>query len=436
MRFSKHLLCTLVVAGLVGVLAVPAGARPTPVSKARAAGLKPVPSGATDQVFDLRGLPADKRDITKAAIENHDFDWTKLLPRLRKDGARKRITITVTDTSAWGAVGLAWPAPIGKIEIDDDDVKNPSWFRDVVLHELGHMVDFYYLDPNGLQKDVAALYGRPWEEAGHPFNAAFTQAFSIYQAQDKELPLAASSHHDYPAWDLGVPIGTEVYSVTDGRVVGTTERGRCGIGVIIEGWDGLSYLYCHGSELLVRPRQRVAAGDPIMLSGNTGRSTGPHLHLQVRLASGALVCPQEAMVSWFGGGALSLAEGGTDCWYATPDGEDEIDADKKKRKKAKRMMKARKAAKAEARAEKAEAKKASKKKKAKNSDASAGKPVANPQPSSPTSSKPMPSSPPPGKGTVPATPEVPEPTNDGRTVDASPGTAGAGSEVAGSPPNL
>jgi hypothetical protein len=189
MRFSKHLLCTLVVAGLVGVLAIPAGAAPTPVSKARAAVLKPTPVSAIDQVFDLRGLPADKRDITKAAIENHDFDWTKLLPRLRKDGARKRITITVTDTSSWGAVGLAWPAPIGKIEIDDD-VRNPFWFRDVVLHELGHMVDFYYLDPNGLQKDVAAIYGRSWEVAGHPFNAAFTQAFSTYRAVDGDLPLA------------------------------------------------------------------------------------------------------------------------------------------------------------------------------------------------------------------------------------------------------
>lgn len=140
------------------------------------------------RVFDLRGLSADKRDIAKETLLAHDFDWGLLLPALKSGDRRKRIPISVTDASEWGAVGLAWPAPVGKIEVDDD-ILDPHWFRDVVLHEVGHMVDFYYLEPNGLRDDVAEIYGKPWDEVGHSFNAAFTQAFSTYAAVDSAYPL-------------------------------------------------------------------------------------------------------------------------------------------------------------------------------------------------------------------------------------------------------
>jgi hypothetical protein len=145
-------------------------------------------NAAIQKVFDLRGLSADKRDIAKHALASHDFDWTLLLPALRANDHRKRIPITVTDASEWGAVGLAWPAPVGKVEVDDD-VLDPLWFRDVVLHEVGHMVDFYYLEPYGLRDDVAEIYGAPWDEMGHSFNNAFTQAFSSYTVVDSTFPL-------------------------------------------------------------------------------------------------------------------------------------------------------------------------------------------------------------------------------------------------------
>lgn len=148
------------------------------------------PDAAVQRVFDLRGLPADKRDITKAALASHDFDWNLLLPALRFGDHRKRIPITVTDASEWGAVGLAWPAPVGKVEVDDD-VVDAAWFRDVVLHEVGHMVDFYYLEPDGLRDDVADIYGAPWDVIGHSFNAAFTQGFSRFAAVDEAYPLDA-----------------------------------------------------------------------------------------------------------------------------------------------------------------------------------------------------------------------------------------------------
>ncbi len=43
-------------------------------------------------------------------------------------------------------------------------------------------------------------------------------------------------------------------------------------------------MYAHLSEILVRPGQRVTAGTPVGREGNSGHSTGPHLHFEVRLA--------------------------------------------------------------------------------------------------------------------------------------------------------
>ena len=47
--------------------------------------------------------------------------------------------------------------------------------------------------------------------------------------------------------------------------------------------NGLVTLYAHNSRLLVTPGQVVQAGDVVSLSGSTGRSTGPHLHFEVRI---------------------------------------------------------------------------------------------------------------------------------------------------------
>lgn len=84
--------------------------------------------------------------------------------------------------------------------------------------------------------------------------------------------------------DLAVPTGTAVRAALPGTVtVSQYNTGGYGYYVMIDHGNGLSTLYGHNSKLLARVGQTVEAGDVIALSGSTGRSTGPHVHFEVRV---------------------------------------------------------------------------------------------------------------------------------------------------------
>ena len=87
--------------------------------------------------------------------------------------------------------------------------------------------------------------------------------------------------------DFGVSSGTPVYAADDGVVIKTANLTTSyGTYVVIQHAGGLQTWYAHGTRgsILVSAGQTVSRGQQIMLSGNTGNSTGPHLHFEVRVA--------------------------------------------------------------------------------------------------------------------------------------------------------
>ncbi|MCT9081673.1 M23 family metallopeptidase [Streptomyces fulvoviolaceus] len=82
--------------------------------------------------------------------------------------------------------------------------------------------------------------------------------------------------------DLAVPKGTPVYSVGSGTVVLARWSGSYGKAVTIKMRDSRYVLYAHLSRISVTRGSKVRAGTRIGSSGSTGRSTGPHLHFEVR----------------------------------------------------------------------------------------------------------------------------------------------------------
>lgn len=81
--------------------------------------------------------------------------------------------------------------------------------------------------------------------------------------------------------DIAVEEGTPVRPTSPGRVVFAGPRGTYGLAVIIDHGGGVRTLYAHNSKVLVTEGSSVSANTIIALAGNTGRSTGPHLHLEV-----------------------------------------------------------------------------------------------------------------------------------------------------------
>lgn len=90
--------------------------------------------------------------------------------------------------------------------------------------------------------------------------------------------------------DWGVPVGTKVFASSAGTVVRSDYNGAYGNCVLISHPDGRMTRYAHNSKLLVSVGQYVEQGETIALSGNTGRSTGPHVHFEI-IINGSAVDP-------------------------------------------------------------------------------------------------------------------------------------------------
>ena len=81
--------------------------------------------------------------------------------------------------------------------------------------------------------------------------------------------------------DLAGPRGSAIMSVADGVVIFTGRKGGYGNVVEIKHTNGLVSRYAHLEKSLVKTKQSVVAGEKIALLGTSGRSTGPHLHLEI-----------------------------------------------------------------------------------------------------------------------------------------------------------
>ncbi|MBE6299264.1 MAG: peptidoglycan DD-metalloendopeptidase family protein [Bacteroidales bacterium] len=93
--------------------------------------------------------------------------------------------------------------------------------------------------------------------------------------------------------DLKLYVGDTVRAAFTGKISTTAYQARgYGYYVKIRHINGLETVYGHLSRILVKPNQVVKAGDPIALGGNTGRSTGPHLHFETKLM-GMTINPAE-----------------------------------------------------------------------------------------------------------------------------------------------
>ena len=82
--------------------------------------------------------------------------------------------------------------------------------------------------------------------------------------------------------DFAVPVGTEVLAVADGTVANANWGQAYGTQIVEALGDGTFFIYAHLSKSLVKPGDKLSKGQVIGKSGNTGNSSGPHLHTELR----------------------------------------------------------------------------------------------------------------------------------------------------------
>ena len=233
-------------------------------------------------------------------------------PEVQDERAVEHVTWILTLTEGdLTLIGVVWY--LGHVPHDDEwDVvpgtANVLTPREYQTRWLERYAEHIGLDPDdnttasGCPAGALIPIGGEWSLPGNP--------------DQLTLERLGRPHHDYPAWDWGIPNDTPIYNMRGGTVASISNDGRnwfdagcgpesgcsrCGIGVTILDDDGHRWTYCHATNLtdIIQPGAYIAAGQQLMWSGNTGRSYGPHLHMQLRTSDGELRCPQPLLESLY-----------------------------------------------------------------------------------------------------------------------------------------
>ena len=253
------------------------------------------------------------------------------------DGSRGTARIHDTDNGRWDG-DTVWDRAVGPFQFipsswaifgvdgNNDGIADPNNIHDAVPAAVAHLC------PTGRLTNLEAAifsYNRSqayvdlvleWAERYTTLEQVVTAgayAYPLPAAYATEA-IAGRSHHDYPAIDVGLPVGTPTYAIAAGQVLtahGTAGRfpadpNRCGNTVTIAGIDGAVYTYCHLSSVAVTVGQTVLPGTTLGLTGGqpgalgAGNTTGPHLHLSIRI-NGTTVCPQPLLIGILNGAPIA-----------------------------------------------------------------------------------------------------------------------------------
>ncbi|MFI6015491.1 M23 family metallopeptidase [Streptomyces sp. NPDC051243] len=221
------------------------------------------------------------------------------------------LTVAVPSACVMGVAGIA-AASVGSLTDDKDTSTTASDATAVKPSTANNKLDTQLESLSAGADDFADRASRTQERIDLKAQQAAEKKRAAEEAARKErlrpkfaIPVA---NHGLSAYfgqsginwmsvhtgiDFPVSYGTTVMAATDGTVR-TQWNSAYGNMMIVTAKDGTETWYCHLSSYRVASGTTVKAGDPIAYSGNSGNSTGPHLHFEVRPAGGSPIDP----LSW------------------------------------------------------------------------------------------------------------------------------------------
>ena len=219
----------------------------------------------------LRQMPAAEREPAQEMARLHGVSARSLVDAQEGPAAcaelvtRSSMSLASEEAAVLGVFTGPEPARYVLERARAEGIRNPS------LESMGRHLPPGFHDALGL----AVAYGLGWPV---PPRTAVSSGFGV-----REHPLLGVDKL-HTGIDFPLPPGTPVRSVGDGFVRRASEDAVNGRVLIVDHGRGVTTAYCHNQQLLVEEGAAVVRGAVIALSGNTGRSTGPHLHYQLELA--------------------------------------------------------------------------------------------------------------------------------------------------------
>lgn len=138
-------------------------------------------------------------------------------------------------------------------------------------------------DSYGNKREVKVMV-KPKTTSAAPIPASSAKsvaAGSEKPAEKNNAPAEADQMQFHKGLDIAVAYGSDVVATAAGTVIFSGQKGGYGNCVIVSHGNGLATLYGHLSQLVAKVNDKVKVGQVIAKSGNSGRSTGPHLHYEV-----------------------------------------------------------------------------------------------------------------------------------------------------------
>lgn len=260
MTFKKVIVFFLVVLG-IGIQHSFAQNFPKIIKKPKAETAKPA---GNPLQRDLRLFDPQKylQEITRQTDSLLYKDYVDL---------RKRLSIVEEDT-----LSLVW-APTNQLaQVSEQILIDSIWVTAFEYYSSwdSQKINIYNFNPKDFKDTVYVklydqFFGTDWKLPLNETRITSEFGFRRYRW-----------HH---GTDLKLNVGDPVYSTFDGIVrIRSYDRNGYGYYVVVRHKNGLETLYGHLSKILVEVGQEVKAGDLLGLGGNTGRSTGPHLHYEIR----------------------------------------------------------------------------------------------------------------------------------------------------------
>lgn len=240
-----------------------------------------VVTGFSLVVADYLRTQVDRGELTRLRSENQDQKLTLArlsseleslndeIVLLAQNDAKVRVLAQLTPAKSDAMTGVGGPPDADStiafsgLQRQIDEVRQQIDLRRQSQEEI-----------QGILNDQRSLLGA--KPSGYPVKGWLTSLFGM-----RKSPFTGQRKM-HEGIDIAARTGTPVYATADGIVTRAETAAGYGKLVVIDHGYGFHTYYGHNSKLFVKPGQRVKRGDKIAAVGNTGSSTGSHVHYEVR----------------------------------------------------------------------------------------------------------------------------------------------------------